>query len=37
MNVALVLTALFLIRLVVPLLLLILVGSLINKRQVQLY
>jgi hypothetical protein len=37
MNVVLALTTLFLIRLVVPLFLLVLIGTLINKRQVQLF
>jgi hypothetical protein len=37
MNAALVLTALILVRLVVPFALLLFAGTLINKRQTQLY
>ncbi len=37
MNTALVLTALALIRLIIPVLLIVSIGTLINKRRVQLY
>lgn len=37
MNTALVFTALILVRIVVPFALLIIAGTLVNKRQIQLY
>ncbi len=37
MNVALVLTGLFLVRLLIPVIMIVFIGTMINKRQVQAF